>query len=42
MPPPKNFLRHLVRDYSLKPKNSYEHVTHVDVDRFGREIDVGK
>jgi len=32
----------LVRDYSLKPKNCFARVTHVDVDRFGREIDVGK
>jgi len=40
--PPIGILRQLVRDYSLKLGGSFARVMNVDVDRFGREIDLGK
>src|SRR5437899_4333127 len=41
-PPPRSFLRYLVREYSLKRKTSFARVAEADVDHFSREIDVGK
>ena len=40
--PPISVLRQLVRGYSLKLKESSAHVMNLDVDRFGREIDLAK
>ena len=40
--PPISILRQLVRGYSLKLKESSAHAMNVDVDRFGREIDLEK
>jgi len=40
--PPTGVLRQSVRDYSLKLGESFAYVMNIDVDRFGREIDLGK
>jgi hypothetical protein len=40
--PPIDILRQLVRDYSQKLGESFAHAMNVDVDHFGREIDLGK